>query len=145
MFPGACPDAAVEMIEELGPLRGKKGEQSERPFLQRVIGKERTGNFVLMRIQHASAKPFRAAGFCAQATKLIEHFLGCRVERSNQRLVQLCERFAQTIDQGFDRLLAFVESRGERLRQRLRLEARAKFVASLKNIPRIQIIFLEQI
>ena len=98
-----------------------------------------------MRIQDARAKTLGAAGFRAQAAKLIQHFLGCGVERAHQRLIQLGERFAQPFDERFDRLLAVIKMRRERLRQRLGLEARAKFVAPLKNFPRIEIVFLQQI
>src|SRR5712692_9004675 len=98
-----------------------------------------------MRIHDACAKTFGASGFCAQAIELIKHFLGSRVERTDQCLIQLCERFAQSFDQGLNGLLAIIKSRGERLRQRLGLEARTKFLSSLENVPWIKIIFLEQI
>src|ERR1700674_4986464 len=110
MFPGVRFNVAVEMIEQLRSLSGKKGEQSEGPLLQRVVWKQRTGNLVLMRVQDAGAKTFGAAGFCAQAIKLIKYFLGRRVERAHQRLIQLGKRFPQAVNDGLDRFLAVIES-----------------------------------
>ena len=99
MLPCSYFDVAVELIEKFRSFRGEKCEQSEGPFLQGIVGKQRIGNLVLMRIQDAGAKTFGAAGFRAQAVKLIQHFLGGGVERAQQCLIQLGERFAQAIDE----------------------------------------------
>ena len=49
-----------------------------------LFGKQRAGDLVLVGIQHAGAKTLGAARLAAQAVELIEHFFGCRIERSRQ-------------------------------------------------------------
>src|ERR1700733_7555061 len=134
MLPCAGLDVAIKAIEQFPTLRGQKSEQSEGALLQRVVGKQPARHFVFVRVYHSRAKTFGAAGFRTQAVQLVEYFFGCRVERAQERLIELCDRLAQAFDESLDRLFAFVKARSERLRQRLGLKARAQLVAPLKNL-----------
>ena len=94
MLARGCFDVSVKMIKQFRSFCGYKCKQTERPLLQCVIREQPISNLVLMSIQDAGAKAFGAAGLCAQAIPLKMYFLGGRVERAEQRLVQLRERFA---------------------------------------------------
>ena len=74
-----------------------------------------------------------------------QHFLGCGVERADERLIQFRERFSQAFDDRFDGLFTLIEPRRKRLRQRFCFETCAEFVAPLKNFPRVEIVFPQQI
>ncbi len=126
---------AVQSIEKGAALGREKRKQSKRAFLQRVVRKQRTGDFVFVTIDDAGAKSLRAARFCAQPLILIEHFFGSSLEGSQQGLVQLGERIAQSADQRLNRFFTFVKPRREGLGQGFRFEARAQLGGAREEFP----------
>ncbi len=145
MLSGSLLHLIVELIQKLNPLGSQERQEGERSFLQFAIRKQRVGNFDFMCVHHAASETLRAPGFGTQSVKLVQHFFGHGIERSNKCLVELRKRFAHAFHHVLDRLLTSVKARGKGLRQGFGFQFRAKKMAPGENVARVQIIFLEQI
>ena len=84
MLRAAGGDAAQEFVEQARALLGQHGQQAEGTLLQRAVGIQQAGQFLLVGVENAGAEGRRAAGLFLQLDVLEEHLLGRGIERAGR-------------------------------------------------------------